>query len=89
DEVNIDAPLPGELEPYLKKRPDYDRRRRELMGRRSEEIQELQRRWELRLLRADANPGEDYRWDRRWEILGLIWRQGLGEGQLEGQEIVK
>ena len=89
DEVNIDAPLPGELEPYLKKRPDYDRRRRELMGRRSEEIQELQRRWELRLLQANANPGEDYRWDRRWEILGLIWRQGLGEGQLEGQEIVK
>ena len=40
-------------------------------------------------MEAIANPGQDYRWDRRWEILGLIWRQGLGEGQLEGQEIVK
>ena len=89
DEVNIDAPLPGELGPYRKKRPEYDRRRRELIAPRSVEIEKLQRRWEQRLLEANANPGQDYRWDRRWEILGLIWRQGLGEGQLEGQEIVK
>ena len=89
DEVNIDAPLPGELEPYREKRPEYDRRRRELIDPRSVEIEKLRRRWELRLLEANANPGQDYRWDRRWEILGLIWRQGLGEGQLEGQEIVK
>ena len=89
DEVNIDAPLPGEREPYRQKRPEYDRRRRDLIAPRFVEIDKLQRRWELRLLEANANPGQDYRWDRRWEILGLIWRQGLGEGQLEGQEIVK
>ena len=88
-EVNIDAPLVGELEPFLAARPGYDRRRRALLAPQREAITTLQRRWEQRLLEADANPGQDYQWDRRWEILGLIWGGGLGEGQLEGQEIVK
>ena len=89
DEVNVDAPLPGELKPYEASKPKYDRARRKLMAPRAAEIAKLQRRWELRLLEANANPGRDYRWDRHWEILGLIWGGGKGEGQLEGQEIVK
>src|SRR5262249_6592673 len=28
-------------------------------------------------------------WDRQWELVGLIWGGNLGEGQLEGAEIVK
>jgi hypothetical protein len=89
DEVNIDAPLRGEFESYRQKKPEYDRRRHELIASQAEQIAKLQRRWEMRLLEANADPGRDYRWDRHWEILGLIWGQGLGEGQLEGQEIVK
>ena len=89
DEVNIDAPLPGEIGPYRREKPEYERQRHAFVAPRAEQIARLQRRWELRLLEANAHPGQDYRWDRRWEILGLIWGQGLGEGQLEGQEIVK
>ena len=88
-EVNIDAPLTGELAPYLRVKPGYDQRRRALVEPQREAIVKLQRRWEQRLLEADVNPGQDYQWDRRWEILGLIWGGGFGEGQLEGQEIVK
>jgi hypothetical protein len=40
------------------------------------------------MLRALANPGQDYLWDRQWEVLGLIWGGNLGEGQLEGCQIV-
>ncbi len=89
DEVNIDAPLPGELEPYLTARPEYDRRRRELLAPLAADVATLRRRWERKLLYAAAHPGEDHRWDRQWELLGLVWGGGLGEGQLEGAEIVK
>lgn len=46
------------------------------------------------MLWAAANPGgPDARWDRQWEVLGLIWGQGdgngEGEGQLEGCSIVQ
>src|SRR5262249_23758230 len=37
---------------------------------------------------AVAQPGKDYVWDRQWEVLGLIWGGNLGEGQLEGTQIV-
>ncbi len=89
DEINIDAPLPGELEPYLNSRPTYERQRREILEPVAEEAEQLQREWEAKLLHAAAHPGEDHRWDRYWEVLGLIWGGQLGEGQLEGCEIVK
>ncbi len=89
DEINIDAPLPGELEPYLEHRPEYERQRREILEPVAEEVEQLQKAWEAKLLYAAAHPGEDHRWDRHWEVLGLIWGGQLGEGQLEGCEIVK
>jgi len=72
DEVNIDAPLPGELEPHLAKKVAYDKRRRSLVAPQFDQIAAIQRRWELRLLEAATDPGQNYRWDREWEILGLI-----------------
>ncbi|MBI4584956.1 MAG: DUF1553 domain-containing protein [Planctomycetes bacterium] len=89
DEVNIDAPLPGELDPYLAKRPEYDRKRAELLKPLTEEIAELQALWERKLLEAAAQPGKDHVWDRQWEVLGLVWGGNLGEGQLEGTQIVR
>jgi hypothetical protein len=88
DEINIDAPLSGELEPYRAKKPEYDRKRAELLKPLAKEIAELQARWEKRLLEAVAQPGKDYIWDRQWEVLGLIWGEDFGEGQLEGTQIV-
>ena len=89
DEVNIDAPLPGELEPFLNRKPEYDKRRREVLEPVAEKVEQLQKTWEAKLLYAADHPAEDYRWDRYWEVLGLIWGGQLGEGQLEGCEIVR
>ena len=52
-------------------------------------LTELQKQWEAKALHAASHPGEDHIWDRQWEVLGLIWGGNLGEGQLEGCEIVR
>jgi hypothetical protein len=88
DELNINAPLPGEWQPYQAKKPEYERQRAELLRPVAGEVALLQRRWEGRLLEAVARPGRDHVWDRQWELLGLIWGGHLGEGQLEGCQIV-
>ena len=89
DEVNRDAPLPAQRAAFLASRQKYERSRRELMAPLKPEVHKLQRRWEAKLLHAYRHPGENHSWDRQWELLGLVWGGGLGEGQLEGTEIVK
>jgi hypothetical protein len=89
DEVNINAPLAGEMGPYLASRAEYEARRRELLAPLREELEDLQAQWERKILEADRNPGQEYVWDRAWEVLGLVWGGNWGEGQLEGQRIVK
>ncbi|HUY35506.1 MAG TPA: PSD1 and planctomycete cytochrome C domain-containing protein [Pirellulales bacterium] len=88
DEVNIDAPLPGEEAPYVAALPAYLAQRAELLRPVEKEIAELQTRWEAKLLAAVASPGKEPGWDRQWEVLGLVWGGRLGEGQLEGTQIV-
>ncbi|MBS0207170.1 MAG: DUF1553 domain-containing protein [Planctomycetes bacterium] len=89
DEVNIDAPVPGEAADYVRARAEYDRRRQAILEPVHAELDELQRRWEANCLHAAAHPGQDHVWDRQWELLGLIWGGNLGEGQLEGCAIVR
>jgi hypothetical protein len=89
DEVNIDAPLPTEQISFAENRGAYRARRTEVFESHRAEVDQLQRRWEEQLLAAWKNPGRDHVWDRQWELLGLVWGGGLGEGQLEGTEIVK
>lgn len=88
DEINIDAPLPSEHDSYLAALPNYQGKRQDLIAPLASDIDELQRRWEQQLLHARQHPGEDWFWDRQWELLGLVWGGGLGEGQLEGWQIV-
>ncbi|MBC8351011.1 MAG: DUF1553 domain-containing protein [Planctomycetes bacterium] len=88
DEINIDAPLRDEREAYETALPEYHRKRRELIAPLASEIDELQRRWEAKILEARDNPGQDWYWDRQWELVGLVWGGNLGEGQLEGWQIV-
>ena len=88
DEINIDAPLPEERAEYEAALPGYHRRRQALLAPLAKEIETLQRRWEKKILWARDNPGEDWYWDRQWELVGLVWGGGLGEGQLEGWQIV-
>jgi len=88
DEINVDAPLAGEWQPHAAVFPEYQRQRLALLAPVAEEVERLQRRWEAKLLHARDHPGQDWVWDRQWEVLGLIWGGGLGEGQLEGWQIV-
>ncbi len=60
-EINIDAPLAGELGTYLKAKPEYDRNYDELL--KEYNIPELQTLWEARMVGAMNNPGKDLDWD--------------------------
>ena len=68
-ELDIDAPLPGELDPYLARRPEYDRRRDDLFRR--YRVAELQDYWERRILHAAANPDSELEpiWKILWDLL--------------------
>ena len=61
DEVDIDAPLPGEIGPYLQQRARYLEARRQLLD--EHRIPEFKRDWEARLLEAAAHPGKWPDWD--------------------------
>ncbi|MDW8356044.1 MAG: PSD1 and planctomycete cytochrome C domain-containing protein [Bryobacterales bacterium] len=61
EEDEIDAPLPGEIGPYLRALPDYRRKRQELLTQYN--IPALQAEWERNLRDAAANPGRRLDWD--------------------------
>lgn len=89
DEVNFNAPLPGERTPWERAKHEFDRKRAELLAPVATALAELQADWEKRLMDAEAKPGVDFTWDRALEVLGLGWGQNFGEGQLEGINIIK
>ena len=89
DEVNFNAPLPGEREPFDAAKQEHDRKRAELLAPVLAPLAEMQADWERRLLETEVHPGVDFTWDRTLELLGLQWGQNLGEGQLEGLNIIK
>jgi mono/diheme cytochrome c family protein len=61
DDVDIDAPLPGEMGPYLKALPGWRKERNQLLA--TYKIPELQARWEDKMRAAYANPGKDAEFD--------------------------
>jgi hypothetical protein len=67
EEVNIDAPRSGELGPYLKALPAYQKARTALLAK--YRVPELQRPWELKLMEAAANPGKRPDWDQALDEL--------------------
>jgi hypothetical protein len=60
-EADIDAPISGELGPYLQSRPRYQSRRRELLTEYG--VPEMLASWEANVRKAVAKPGEDLNWD--------------------------
>jgi hypothetical protein len=56
DERNIDAPLAGEMGPYLAGLAEYRRKRTELL--KQYRVLELQPPWEAQIIEARANPGK-------------------------------
>jgi len=61
DERDIDAPLPGELGPYLAALPEYESKRAALL--KEYEVAPLQQYWESRLIEAIDKPGTSPEWD--------------------------
>ena len=61
DEVDVPEPLPGEIGPWMAARPEYDRKRRELLA--EYRIPEVQADWETKLRYATEHKGEHEDWD--------------------------
>ena len=89
DEVNINAPLPGEQERFDKALVEYRRRWKEAVEPVGAKLDDTMRKWEKLMLEAERNPGIDYKRDRALELLGILWGAGQGEGQLEGIRLTR
>ncbi len=61
DEVDVPAPLPGEIGPWMAARPEYLRKRQALLD--DYRIPEYQAEWEDHLRYAADHPGEHADWD--------------------------
>ncbi len=61
DEVDIDAPLPGEMGSVLRARPEYEKKRSEILEQYG--IAALQKQWEQDMVRAMDDPGKILEWD--------------------------
>jgi hypothetical protein len=70
DEVNIEAPLPGEMGPYLNALPEYQKKRREILAQYP--VAELQPEWERKTLDASVNPAADLLWVLAWKRLAWL-----------------
>lgn len=60
-ETDIDAPVPGEIGPYLKELPEYEKKRTVLLE--EYEVPALEAEWEGFLQGALADPGKSHEWD--------------------------
>ena len=69
EDVEIDAPLPGQMGPYLQARPEYERKRQDLLEEYG--VPQLQAEWEQKMLQAGENPGQDANWDFSWTQIGV------------------
>lgn len=77
EEVDIDAPMPGELGPYLRHLDEYRAERTALLQ--EYHVPELQAAWEKEMLEAAANPGKRTDWDLAWDCLLKLTEGGDGE----------
>jgi hypothetical protein len=67
-EVNIEAPLPGEMGPYLHGKSERDRKRKEMLT--TYKVPELQPEWERKTLDASTNPKAGDEWALAWATVG-------------------
>ena len=76
DEVEMAAPMPGEMGPYLKALPEYLDRRRELLEK--NRVYELQPEWEAKMVLAADNPGKWTDWDHALDAVQKYLDNGEG-----------
>jgi mono/diheme cytochrome c family protein len=75
EEVNIDAPLPGEVGPYLAARPAYEKKLHELYEQ--YHVAELQADWEQKMHFAAAHPGVHADWDFAYGVVRVMLDHGV------------
>ncbi len=61
DETDIEVPVPGEMGSFLRARPDYEKKRAELIAQ--YKVPELQKVWEADMIRTMDHPGLELDWD--------------------------
>jgi cytochrome c553 len=61
DEIDIEAPRPGEMGSFLRARPEYEAKRSDLLAQ--YKVPELQKQWEQDMVRAMDDPGKILEWD--------------------------
>ena len=73
-EENLEAPLAGEMGPFLAGKPEYDRKRRQLLE--EYKVPELEPVWERKTLEAETNPEIGDQWILAWETVGYDFDGG-------------
>ena len=76
EEVNIDAPLPGEFGPWIRSRDEYQRKRDALLAEYN--VAALQADWEKNILYTIAHLGERTDWDLAWDCVNKLTEDGDG-----------
>ncbi|MFN7925546.1 MAG: PSD1 and planctomycete cytochrome C domain-containing protein [Bryobacteraceae bacterium] len=77
EEIEIDAPLPGEMGPWLRMRTEYRTKREALL--KDYHVAGYQSDWERNMLQASAEPGKRTDWDLAWDCLLKLTETGDGE----------
>ena len=73
-EVNIEAPLPGEMGPYLKGRPEFEKEQTSLLKEYG--VFAIQEKWETKTKWAAENPGLNVPYDVTLDTLGKFIDRG-------------
>ena len=73
-EENLEAPLAGEMGPFLAGKPEYDRKRRELLA--EYQTSNFEPQWERKTLEAETNPDIGDQWILAWETVGYDFDGG-------------
>ena len=81
EESDIDAPLSGELGPWLREKAAYEAKRAQMLA--DYHVPELQAEWEKRLLETKANPGKWLDWDLAWDCVQKLTEGGDGAAILQ------
>lgn len=76
EEEDIDAPLPGELGPWLRTQDEYRKKREALLAEYN--VAPLQADWEKNILYTIAHPGERTDWDLAWDCVNKLTEGGDG-----------
>jgi hypothetical protein len=76
EEVNIDAPLAGEIGPWLRTQAEYRAKRKAMLAEYN--VAPLQESWEKEILYTIAHPGERTDWDLAWDCVNKLTDGGDG-----------